>query len=75
MMSLMRPTCMQILQPTVGRWVLEIYRTLIACRGGIIWMYLVVFVLVLIAYVMMRGLELKRGKPVQQDNSEPSKDT
>jgi hypothetical protein len=53
---------MEILQLTVERWVLEIYRTLIACLQGIAWMYLVVFVVALIAYVIMRGFELKRGK-------------
>ena len=53
---------MDILQLTVERWVLEIYRTLIACLQGIAWMYLVVFVVALIAYVIMRGFELRRGK-------------
>ncbi|MEX0738339.1 MAG: hypothetical protein WD071_03250 [Pseudohongiella sp.] len=53
---------MEILQLTVERWVLEIYRTLIACLQGIAWMYLVVFVVALIAYVIMRGFELKWGK-------------
>jgi len=58
---------MDILQLTAERWVLEIYRTLIACLQGIAWMYLVVFVVALIAYVIMRGFELKRGKADQQD--------
>lgn len=53
---------MQILQLNAERWVLEIYRTLIACLQGIAWMYLVVFVVALIAYVIVRGFELKRGK-------------
>lgn len=53
---------MDILQLTAERWVLEIYRTLIACLQGIAWMYLVVFVVALIAYVIMRGFELRRGK-------------
>jgi hypothetical protein len=57
---------MEILQLTLERWVLEIYRTLIACLQGIAWMYLVVFVVALIAYVIMRGFELKRDK---QQNS------
>lgn len=52
---------MQILQLNAERWVLEIYRTLIACLQGIAWMYLVVFVVALIAYVIVRGFELKRG--------------
>ena len=53
---------MEILQLNAVRWVLEIYRTLIACLQGIAWMYLVVFVMALIAYVIVRGFELKRGK-------------
>jgi hypothetical protein len=52
---------MEILQLNAERWVLEIYRTLIACLQGIAWMYLVVFVVALIAYVIVRGFELKRG--------------
>ncbi|WP_237133893.1 hypothetical protein [Pseudohongiella sp. O18] len=53
---------MGILQLTLERWVLEIYRTLIACLQGIAWMYLVVFVVALIAYVIVRGFELRRGR-------------
>lgn len=52
---------MEILQLNAERWVLEIYRTLIACLQGIAWMYLVVFVVALLAYVIVRGFELKRG--------------
>ena len=51
---------MEILQLNAERWVLEIYRTLIACLQGIAWMYLVVFVVALLAYVIVRGFELKR---------------
>jgi len=52
---------MEILQLNAERWVLEIYRTLIASLQGIAWMYLVVFVVALLAYVIVRGFELKRG--------------
>lgn len=52
---------MEILQLNAERWVLEIYRTLVACLQGIAWMYLVVFVVALLAYVIVRGFELKRG--------------
>jgi hypothetical protein len=58
---------MDILQLTAEHWVLEIYRTLIACLQGIAWMYLVVFVVALIAYVIVRGFELKRGKEEIRD--------
>ena len=54
------------------RWILEIYRTLIASLQSIAWMYLLVFIVALIAYVIVRGFELKRGaadyrKPVDSD--------
>lgn len=43
------------------RWILEIYRTLIASLQSIAWMYLLVFIVALIAYVLVRGFALKRG--------------
>ena len=44
---------------TTERWVIEIYRTLIETLQSIAWLYLVVFVFALIAYVIVRGFELK----------------
>lgn len=44
------------------RWILEIYRTLIASLQSIAWMYLLVFIVALIAYVIVRGFELRRGQ-------------
>jgi len=46
------------------RWVLEIYRTVIGTAQATIWMLLVFFVFALIAYVILRGAELKQGKPL-----------
>ena len=43
------------------RWILEIYRTIIETLQSIAWMYLVVFVFALIAFVIVRGFEIKRG--------------
>jgi len=43
------------------RWTLEIYRTVIETLQSIAWMYLVVFVFALIAYVIVKGFEHKRG--------------
>ena len=43
------------------RWTLEVYRTLIGTLQSIAWMLLVFFVFALIAYVVVRGFELKRG--------------
>lgn len=47
---------------TTERWVLEIYRTIIECLQSIAWMYLVVFVFALIAYVIVKISELKHRR-------------
>lgn len=43
------------------RWTLEVYRTLVGTLQSIAWMLLVFFVFALVAYVVVRGFELKRG--------------
>ncbi|NNE45539.1 MAG: hypothetical protein HKN37_02640 [Rhodothermales bacterium] len=47
---------------TGERWTLEIYRTIIETLSSIAWMLLVFFVFALIAFVVVRGFELKHGK-------------
>lgn len=47
---------------TTERWVLEIYRTIIECLQSIAWMYLVVFVFALIAYVIVKISEIKHKR-------------
>jgi hypothetical protein len=47
---------------TTDRWVLEIYRTVIESLQSMAWMLLVFFLIALIAYVVVRGFELKHGK-------------
>jgi hypothetical protein len=42
------------------RWVLEVYGTLIGTLQGVAWMLLVFFLVALIAYVLVRGFELRR---------------
>lgn len=44
------------------RWILEIYRTVIQTLQSTAWMLLVFFVFSLIAYVILRGFELRREK-------------
>ena len=44
------------------RWLLEMYRTVIATLQSTAWMLLVVFAVTLIAVVIVRGQELKHGK-------------
>jgi hypothetical protein len=46
---------------TRDRWVLEIYRTVIEALQSIAWMLLVFFVFALIAYVIVRIFESRRG--------------
>jgi hypothetical protein len=46
------------------RWTLELYQTVIGTLQSIAWMLLVFFVFALIAYVIVRGLELRAaGRP------------
>lgn len=48
---------------TGERWTLEVYRAVISTLQSTAWMLLVFFVFSLIAYVILRGFELKRAKP------------
>lgn len=43
------------------RWVLEIYRTIIETLQGLAWLLLVFFIFALVAYVIVRISEMKRG--------------
>jgi hypothetical protein len=58
----------EILILTSERWTLEIYRTIIETLQSVAWMYLVVFIFALIAFVIVRGFELKRG--ISHNNEE-----
>ena len=52
----------RILELTRDRWILEIYRTIIETLEGVAWVLLWFFVVALIAYVIVRVFEIKRGK-------------
>ncbi len=52
----------QVLELNNERWVLEIYRTIIETLQAIAWMYLVVFIFALIAYVIVKAFELRGAK-------------
>ncbi len=43
------------------RWVIEIYKTIIGSLQSVAWMLLVFFLFALIAYVVVRGFELRRA--------------
>ena len=49
-----------VLELTSDRWVLEIYRTIIGTLESNAWMLLVFFVFALLAYVIVKGLELRK---------------
>lgn len=55
-----------VLVLTAERWVLEVYRTVIETLQGIAWMLLLVFIVALVAYVLLRGLELRHSKPPEK---------
>ena len=49
----------EVLVLTNERWTIEIYRTAIETLQSIAWMYLVVFVFALLAYVIVRVFEIR----------------
>jgi hypothetical protein len=49
-----------ILELTNERWVLELYRTIIGTLQSVAWMLLLFFVFALIAYVIVKGLEMRK---------------
>jgi len=50
-----------VLQLTSERWVIEVYQTIIGSLQSNIWMLLVFFIFALIAYVVVKGFESKKG--------------
>ncbi len=44
-----------------NRWVLEIYRTIIQTLQSTAWLLLVFFVFAMVAFVILRGFELRRS--------------
>ena len=58
-----RPEETDIIVLNAERWVLEVYRTGIGTLQSVAWMLLVFFVFALIAYVIVRGMEVKRARP------------
>jgi len=49
-----------VLELTQDRWMLEVYHTVIATLQSVAWMMLVFFLFALIAYVIVRGFEMKK---------------
>jgi len=57
----------EILVLNADRWTLEVYRTVIETLQAIAWMYLIVFIFALIAYVIVRGFELRKSGKNETD--------
>ena len=49
-----------ILTLTQERWILELYRTIIGTLQSVAWMLLVFFLFALIAYVIVKAMELRK---------------
>ncbi|MEW5917902.1 MAG: hypothetical protein AB1762_15980 [Gemmatimonadota bacterium] len=56
---------------TAERWTLEVYRTIIGTLQSVAWMLLVFFVFALIAYVVLRGLEMRQRRREQEEPPAP----
>jgi hypothetical protein len=52
-----------------NRWVLEVYGTVIGTLQSIAWMLLVVFLVALVAYVVMRGGELRSRRRTEGESA------
>jgi hypothetical protein len=52
----------QALELNRDRWILEVYRTIIESLQGLAWVLLVFFIFALIAFVIVRGMELRKQK-------------
>ncbi|HUL42800.1 MAG TPA: hypothetical protein VLY03_00430 [Bacteroidota bacterium] len=50
----------KVLELTNDRWVLEIYGTIIGTLQSIAWMLLLFFIFALLAFVVVKGLELRK---------------
>ena len=50
----------KVLELTHDRWVLEIYSTIIGALQADTWMLLIFFLFALVAFVVVKGFELKR---------------
>jgi len=50
-----------LLKLTSDRWIIEVYKTVIGSLQSIAWMLLVFFLFALIAYVTVRGFEMRKA--------------
>lgn len=57
---------------TQERWVLEVYRTVIESLQGIAWLLLVFFIVALIAFVVIRIVEVLSKTRTEKDAAQPA---
>jgi len=50
----------QLLVLNGDRWIIEIYKTFMGTLTGVAWMLLIFFLFALVAYVVVRGFEMKK---------------
>ncbi len=50
----------KLLVLNADRWIVEIYKTIIGSLQSVAWMLLIFFLFALLAYVVLRGFEMKR---------------
>ena len=65
----------QVLELTTDRWVLEIYGTILQTLQSTAMLLLVFFVFALIAMVIVRALESRRGRPEVGGREQPAAGT
>ncbi len=56
----------------LDRWILEVYKTVIGTLQSVAWMLLVLFVFALLAYVIVRGFEVKRSVKALEESQTTS---
>lgn len=61
------------LELTTDRWVLEIYRTVIGTMQSNAWMLLLFFIFALIAFVIVKGLELRKQPAAVKESTKGKK--
>jgi hypothetical protein len=59
----------KILTLNSDRWVIEIYKTVIGSLQSVAWMLLIFFLFALLAYVVVRGFELKRPSEAKEEEA------
>ncbi|MGD2070004.1 MAG: hypothetical protein PVI57_15130, partial [Gemmatimonadota bacterium] len=61
----------QVLTLTGERWVIELYSTVIGTLGAIAWALLIFFVFALVAYVVVRAMEIRHGRDGDEEVPAP----